>query len=289
MIRLLPAPLVLLAVSILTAARADLVLTNFTAAHPLKIMAVGDSITDDCVFNGAWRLYLQPLLETNGYPFTFVGRELSMASGSFTKIHHEGMCGAVIAPPGVFAVHGYAATNAYLQKTVADALTNATPDLVLILIGANDIGHGRNPWLTATNDMPNLLDLIFSNAPNANVLLAKITTLQNATANYGNYAVNVPIYNAALQGVVNQRRAAGQNVFLADMFSVVDYATMFNGDHLHPNQLGLQAIAREWLTRIRKHHDAQQSGRVRAHQRRRGMALFGHGHGLGNELGARGF
>jgi len=150
----------------------------------------------------------------------------------------------------VFAVHGYAATNAYLQKTVADALTNLAPDLVLVLIGANDIGQGRNPWLTATNDMPNLLDLIFSNAPNANVLLAKITTLQNATANYGSYAVNVPIYNAALQGVVNQRRAAGQNVFLADMFSVVDYFTMFNSDHLHPNQAGLQTIAGEWLTRI---------------------------------------
>jgi len=50
------------------------VLANFSAANPVKIMAVGDSITDDVVGNGAWRLYLQPLLETNGYPFTFVGR-----------------------------------------------------------------------------------------------------------------------------------------------------------------------------------------------------------------------
>jgi hypothetical protein len=27
-------------------------------------MPVGDSITDDCEINGAWRLYLQPLLDT---------------------------------------------------------------------------------------------------------------------------------------------------------------------------------------------------------------------------------
>src|ERR1017187_5766430 len=87
--------------SILSAARAELVLTNFTSAHPLKIMAVGDSITDDCAYNGAWRQYLQPLLETNGYAFTFIGREWSSASGSFTKTNHEGMCGAVIAPPGL--------------------------------------------------------------------------------------------------------------------------------------------------------------------------------------------
>jgi len=95
--------------------------------------------------------------------------------------------------------------------------------------------------------------LIFSNAPNANVILAKASSLQNGSAgglNYGVYATNVPIYNAALQNMINQRRALGQNVFLADMFSAVDYNTMFLSDHVHPNTLGLQAIAREWLTRL---------------------------------------
>jgi hypothetical protein len=67
---------------------------------------------------------------------------------------------------------------------------------------------------------------------------------------YGTYAPNVPIYNAALQKVVNQRRALGQNVFLADMFFAVDYNTMFLSDHVHPNALGLQAIAQEWLARL---------------------------------------
>ena len=127
------------------------------------------------------------------------------------------------------------------------------PDLVLVLIGANDIGRGRDPYLVATNDMPNLLDIIFSNAPNASVILAKITSLYSANTsglNYGAYATNVPTYNAVLQAMVNQRRALGQNVSLADMFSVVSIDTMFNSDHLHPNAMGLQAIAQEWFTRI---------------------------------------
>ena len=68
---------------------------------------------------------------------------------------------------------------------------------------------------------------------------------------YGTYATNVPIYNAALQRMVNQRHALGQNVFLADMFSVVDYNSMFQTDHVHPNTLGLQTIAQEWFTRIK--------------------------------------
>src|SRR6266568_9083264 len=146
----------LLALTLLTSAHGDLVLTNFSSVKPLKVMPMGDSITDDCEVNGAWRLYLQPLLQSSGYPFTFVGRQVSSSVGtSFTKVDHEGYCGVVIAPPGVFAVHGYSTTNAYLLKIVADALaiTNNKPDLVLLLIGANDIGRGRNPYMVATNDM----------------------------------------------------------------------------------------------------------------------------------------
>ncbi len=248
--------LILLALTAAVAsARADLFLTNYSASHLLKIMPIGDSITDDCSLNGAWRLYLQPLLENNGYPFNFVGRQSSSTALSFTKVKHEGYCGAVIAPPGVFTVHGYETTNAYLLKIVADALavTANTPDLVLLLIGANDIGRGRDPYQVATNDMANLLNLIQSNAPNSYIIIAKITSLQDANLpglTYGAYATNVPIYNAALQSMVNQRHALGQNVFLADMYSVVDYNTMFMSDHVHPNSSGLIAMAREWLARI---------------------------------------
>jgi lysophospholipase L1-like esterase len=248
----LPVWLGILLLGVLTSAHSELALTNFTVAKPIKIMPIGDSITDDCSLNGAWRLYLQPMLETNGFPFTFTGRQISSPVGAFNKTHHEGYCGAVIAPPGVFAVHGYSTTDAYLLKIVADAMliTANRPDVVMLLIGANDIGRGRNPYVVATNDMSNLLNLIFSNVPNANIVISKITSLQNASLNYGPYATNVIIYNAALQSMVNQRRAAGQNVFLADMFSAVDYNTMFMPDHVHPSALGLSAMAKEFLARI---------------------------------------
>jgi len=240
----------------LTTARADLILTNYSLSQPFKILPVGDSITDDCEANGAWRRFLQPLLQTNVYTwFLFTGRQSSSAVvPTFTQVHHEGYCGAVIAPPGVYAAHQYAATDNYLEKIVPDAMavTSNRPVLVLILIGANDIGRGRDPYYVATNDMANLLNLTFSNVPNAYILLAKITSLQNANIsglNYAAYATNVPIYNAMLQSLVNQRQALGQNVFLADMFSAV-HSNMFMSDHVHPNAIGLNAMANEWLTRI---------------------------------------
>src|SRR5579862_9478832 len=67
-----------------TSLRAELVLTNYNASKPLKVMAVGDSITDDCAINGAWRLYLQPLLQANGYAFTNLGRWVSSPTPGFT-------------------------------------------------------------------------------------------------------------------------------------------------------------------------------------------------------------
>lgn len=242
---------ILPAMAIITAARTargDLMLENYSSNNPVKIMAVGDSITDDCVVNGAWRKPLQPLLDTNGFPFTFVGRQSSSAAAGFTKLKHEGYCGAVVAPPGLFGAHQYSATQNYLQKIVPEALAaSPNPDVMLILIGANDIGNGRNPFLVATNHMATLLDLIFSNAPNVNVILTKATRQENYSGAAN--GANIPIYNAALQGVVNQRRALGQKVYLADLYSTVAYPSAFS-DGLHPNTVGLQMAANEWSARL---------------------------------------
>ncbi|HEY3862430.1 MAG TPA: GDSL-type esterase/lipase family protein [Verrucomicrobiae bacterium] len=234
-------------------ARGQLVLSNFSTNHPIKIMAMGDSITDDCEVNGAWRQYLQPLLQSNGIPFGFTGRNTSITTKTFTQVHHEGYCGAVIAAPGEFAVYGYGQSQNYLENIVVDALavTNNRPDLMLILIGANDNGYGRSPYRTVTNDMSILLKLIFAKDSNTCVILSRITSLQSASLlGFGNYASNVPIYNANLIVLVNERQAAGQKVYLSDMYSAVNYSTMFNADHVHPNTNGLAAMAQEWMSRI---------------------------------------
>jgi lysophospholipase L1-like esterase len=242
-------------------ARGQLVLSDFSAAHPVKIMYIGDSVTDDCVHPNAWRFYLEQLLRTNNFPFASVGRQLSASTGGFTNRQHEGYCGAVIAPPGTkdTVVHGYAPPDLYLDKVIADALASPagsgtnTPDLFCVYIGINDIGWARDPYFLATNDMPGFLNLLFSNAPNASVILVKTSTIQGTPAHNGMYGTNafkIPIYGAALQAMVNQRRAQGQRIFLADMFSALDYNTQFDADHEHPNTNGLAAVAREFVTRI---------------------------------------
>jgi len=61
---------------------------------------------------------------------------------------------------------------------------------------------------------------------------------------------NMHIFCSALQSVVNARHAQGQNVFMADLFSVVDPVTMLQSDGTHPNSLGFSVMAKEWLFRI---------------------------------------
>jgi lysophospholipase L1-like esterase len=234
-----------------TALRADLVLTNYTASRPLKVMASGDSITDDSSINGAWRSYLQPLLQTNGYTFTNLGRWISTSTPTFILTRHEGMDGAVIAYPGVSPAHGYPASSNYTLLSLAQALTNLTPDLFLIDLGVNDMGRGRNPYFVATNDMAALLDLIFAKNPAANVIVGKPTSITYASIlGYLNYGTNMPIFCSALQSLVNARRAQGQNVFVADLFSAVTSPSMMKSDGTHPNATGLSAMANEWLFRI---------------------------------------
>ncbi len=205
---------------IAVAARGELLLTNYTAAHPLKVLVSGDSITDDSVTNGAWRAYLEKLLVANGYAFTNLGRWASTPAPGFTQVHHEGMDGAVIGAPGLSGpTHGYAATDNYALLTLADALTNAAPDLVLIDLGVNDMGRGRNPYYVATNDLSALLDLIFSKLPNAHIIVSKPTTITYSiilTPFYKTYRTNMLIFCDAVQALATARRAQGQNVFVAD-------------------------------------------------------------------------
>src|SRR5262249_30184484 len=83
---------------------------------------------------------------------------------------------------------------------------------------------------------------------NANVLLTRISR-EDANTTYAPFATNIPIYNAALQMAVNQRRALGQRISLADLYSTISYPTFFL-DGLHPTANGLAAAANEGFARL---------------------------------------
>jgi hypothetical protein len=93
--------------------------------------------------------------------------------------------------------------------------------------------------------------MIFARNPAANIIVGKPTSITYASIlSYLNYGTNMPIFCAALQSLVNARRAQGQNVFVADLFSAVSSPSMMKSDGTHPIATGLSAMANEWLFRI---------------------------------------
>ena len=267
--------------------RAELTLANYTAAQPLKVLCSGDSITDDSVVNGAWRYYLVKLMVTNGYAFTNLGRWASSPYPGFTQVNHEGMDGAVIAAPGLSGpTHGYPAASNYALLTLADALTNATPDLVLIDLGVNDMGRGRNPYQVATNDLSALFDLVFAKLPAAHIIVSKPTSISQAnilTPPYYTYKTNMYIFCDTVQAMAAARRARGQNVYVADLFSAVN-STMFNSDGTHPNTTGLSAIANEMMFRIAAITVRARLRDDAVYSRRFGVEILDQGLGPGEQL-----
>jgi len=200
---------------------------------------------------GAWRSYLEKLLVTNGYVFTNLGRWTTTGVSGFVQVHHEGMDSAVIGAPGVGgSPHGYTAANNYTLKSLSDAFTNAFfPDLVLVDMGVNDMGRGRDPSHVATNDLSALLDLIFTKVPNAYIIVSKPTSIRASTIlTYGSYGTNMYKYCDAVQALATARRAQGQNVYVADLFSTV--RTNLISDGTHPTAAGFSLLATEMMFRI---------------------------------------
>lgn len=211
---------------------------------PCAIMPLGDSITAGTGSSdgGGYRVELFRLAVTHGQSVTFVGRSASgptMVGGMPFPRSHEGHSGYLIDTgpqrPGLMPI--------------LDAIfAAATPHVVLLMIGTNDI-----PWML---DLPNepkrlglLIDKIASLAPKALVVVAQIgpSSMDDRTA-------LIKAYNDGIPEVVQERATAGQHVIMVDMFtpfvSNPNYRTALLSDEVHPNDAGYVILGQTWYTAL---------------------------------------
>jgi lysophospholipase L1-like esterase len=123
-VALLALPLAAVAVPALAAAP--------TVAAPIRIMPLGDSITFGMgsTTGSGYRAELwRRLVEQSGYGVDLVG---SARTGTLPDIDHEGHSGWTIAQ---------------LSDSVDGWLAAATPDVVLLHIGTNDVASDLMDWL----------------------------------------------------------------------------------------------------------------------------------------------
>ena len=181
-----------------------------TAARPLRIMALGDSITagTGSVSRSGYRADLHARLVAAGLDVDFVG---SQRSGIGPDLDHEG--------------HGGSTINR-VDQVLDSTLSAYRPDVILLHIGTNNITRGENARKVAGR-MSRLIDRIRMARPTAHIFVSQIV------------GSNVPVerlvdrlFNDRLPAIV---AAKGPMVRLVDQSAV--YGADLHDLH-HPNDRG---------------------------------------------------
>ena len=196
----------------------------------LKIMPLGDSITDGYNIPGGYRIKLETLLKAANVSYDFVGSGSNGPSG-LTDKNHEGHSGYTNSDLGGVVLNG-------------GVISTYNPDVVLLMIGTNDVN--RNQSLSgAITDLGYLLDWIKNSSYTTTVLVANITPIFSNSFGSGTTA-NVNSYNSSVQSLVNSRIANGDKLVFVNMNTVLGQADLADG--LHPNQGGYDKMADKWFS-----------------------------------------
>ena len=223
-------------------------------------MPLGDSITEGkSQAPGGYRLPLYNKLTAAGDSVQFVGSQTTNpGSLPADQQNHEGHSGAVIAGyDGAAGMIGdYSVAAGYrggLTENIGAWLgpNGAHPDVILLMIGTNDVFYDPLDHLAATapDRLSNLISLISNKKtgldPSAALIVAQVTPDAYSAASL------TQAYNAGVASVVaNHHDNLHENVSLVNMYSALDPATDFL-DGEHPNSDGYLKMADVWLTGMR--------------------------------------
>ncbi|TDC80420.1 SGNH/GDSL hydrolase family protein [Streptomyces hainanensis] len=194
------------------------------AAAGVRVMPLGDSITDGFNVPGGYRIGLWERLVAGGQTVDFVG-SMSNGPGNLGDRDHEGHSGWTIAG---------------IDANVSRWLTTYQPQTILLHIGTNDI-YGSDPG-GAPARLRTLVNRITSQLPQAYLFLATITPLPAFDA-------GVRAFNAAVPGIVRDQANAGRRVHLVDMYAALTNADIADG--VHPNATGYNKMAAAWYNALR--------------------------------------
>src|SRR5690242_17963165 len=150
----------------------------------VRVMPLGDSITDGLTVPGGYRIDLWQKLVAGGYTVDFVG---SLANGpaSLGDHDHEGHSGWTIAQ---------------IDANIVTWLRAYTPHTILLHIGTNDM-YGSDP-AGAPARLSTLIDHITAQAPQSELFVATIIPLSCCDA-------TVRTFNAQIPGIVTSKANAG--------------------------------------------------------------------------------
>ena len=224
-----PARAAFAALAAVTAAAAILFVTFYASTSAsaesnggVRVMPLGDSITDGFNVPGGYRIDLWQRLVNGRFTVDFVGTGFNGPAG-LGDHDHEGHSGWRIDQ---------------IDANIVNWLRTTTPRTILLHIGTNDMI--QNP-ANAPARLATLLDRMIAQAPNAEIFVATIIPLSGQDA-------NVRSFNAGLISAVQARANAGRHVHLVDMFNALTTADLADG--VHPNANGYNKMAAVWFNAL---------------------------------------
>lgn len=192
----------------------------------VRIMPLGDSITQGSLLHPSYRRPLWHMLTNAGHRVDFVGSQRRNYLGGPLRPdfdpEHEGHWGWTI--------------NEVLQE-LERWVQAAQPDAVLVHLGSNDLFGGESPEAVAA-ELADLIERIRSVKPRVAIFLALLIPAQGMEAIFAETNKHIRLLE----------RLAGPEspVIVVDMFEGFDPAR-HTYDGVHPNDAGERLMASRWF------------------------------------------
>ena len=225
-------PLVYTTIAALAAAIAFAVVLPASAATPVRIMPLGDSITGG---PGCWRALLWDRLQRTGFTnIDFVG---TLPGG-----------GCSVAHDGDNEGHGgFLATGIANQNQLPGWLSATRPDIVVMHLGTNDVWNNvaTSAIIGAFNT---LVDQMRASNPNMKIIVAQIIPMAPAGCTW--CPPGVTALNDAIPGWAAGRSTATSPITVVNQFTGFDPVADTNGDGVHPDDSGFQKMSDRWYPAV---------------------------------------
>jgi lysophospholipase L1-like esterase len=207
----------------------------FAAEHqtqqPIRIMPLGDSITESTGGSASYRYYLWQALMRKDLPVSFVGSMKGVSGGAPLRNdfdqRHEGHSG-------------------WRADEVLSHITSwaeaANPDIVLVHLGTNDLWQGQSAEETA-DDIAGVIERLRKVNSRVEILLAQIIP-----SSLGGLRDTGKL-NERLAAVAQNNSRSASAVLLVDLATGFDPRTM-TVDGVHPNEAGEQWMAERWAAAL---------------------------------------
>jgi mannan endo-1,4-beta-mannosidase len=202
------------------------------AAAPVRIMALGDSITGS---PGCWRALLWKHLQDAGHTdVDFVGSRPADGCGFPYDGEHEGHGGIL-------------ATNIVRDNQLPGWLASARPDVVLMHLGTNDVWNNI-PAQTILNAYTAMLGQMRASNPEVKLVVAQIIPMNpSGCSACGQRVVDL---NNAIPGWARANSTAASPITVVDQWTGFSTATDTT-DGVHPNTTtGIQKIESRWYPAV---------------------------------------